>query len=392
MGDKITPGTEPRSKTKGVASHGTPFLIAVICKICYSKTVMENLQNYVEQLKTVVFWQNSAYDWLLAGLILLGSFFALKIARWISNRFLKKSAAKTDRDGNGRMIKIISEFKPSSFLLLAFCFGASFLVLSDRANQAIFVLFVFVITREAIRALGEITGFAAEKYVKDNKSVSRSFLGLLEAGIKAVLWLFALALVLSNFGFNVTSLLAGLGIGGIALALAVQSVLGDVLSSLSIYFDKPFEEGDFISAGGDTGTVTKIGLKSTRIKTLQGEELVIPNKDLTGSRIQNFQKMKRRRDLFTLGIVYGTHPDKLDRIPKMIEKIISETELAEFDRCHLKEFGVSGLNYEVVYFVNSREYPIFIDKKQEINLKIYRKLKEEGIELAFPTQTVFVKK
>jgi len=210
--------------------------------------------------------------------------------------------------------------------------------------------------------------------------------------LKILLWILAVLVVLSNWGINITSLIAGLGIGGIAIALAAQNILQDVFSSFSIFIDKPFKVGDFIVAGDDKGVVENIGIKTTRIKTLQGEELVISNQELTETRVHNFKKMEKRRVAFTLGVAYETPTEKLKKIPEVIKEIISRESLAEFDRAHFKEYGDFSLNYEVVYYISSGDYTEYMDSHQKINFAIKDAFEEMGIEFAYPTQTIFLKK
>jgi len=210
--------------------------------------------------------------------------------------------------------------------------------------------------------------------------------------IKIILWIIGLLLILSNLGINITSLVAGLGIGGIAIALALQNILSDLFSSFAIYFDKPFKVGDFIIIGKDMGTVEQIGIKTTRLRALQGEQIVISNQELTSARIQNFKKLSERRVAFELGVVYGTPDDKMKKIPELIEKIIKETKDTRFDRSHFKSFGDFALIFETVYYITSGEYLDYMNAQQEIGLKIKEKFSTEEIEFAYPTQTLFLNK
>ncbi|QQR83532.1 mechanosensitive ion channel family protein [Candidatus Peregrinibacteria bacterium] len=210
--------------------------------------------------------------------------------------------------------------------------------------------------------------------------------------LKFVLWSIAVLMILSNLGINVSALITGLGIGGIAVALAVQTLLSDLFSSFSIYFDKPFEVGDFVVIGEHSGTIKRIGLKTTRIQALGGEELVLSNHELTNTRIQNFKRMQRRRILFSVGVVYGTTTDQLKKIPEIIKDIIDTVALADFDRAHFKHFGDFSLVFEIVYFLNSKEYVDYMNTQQSINLALREAFEKEHIEMAFPTQTVYVQK
>lgn len=207
---------------------------------------------------------------------------------------------------------------------------------------------------------------------------------------RMILWTIFLLLLLQNLGIEVTALITGLGIGGIAVALAVQNVLGDLLASLSIIFDRPFEVGDFVIVDDLMGTVQNVGLKTTRMVSLSGEQLVFNNSDLLSSRIRNYKRMRERRILFNVGVVYGTPKDAVAGIPALIEEAISDREQTRFDRCHFKEFGDSALIFETVYYMLVPDYNVFMDTQQAINLALYESFEDRGIEFAFPTQTIHV--
>jgi small-conductance mechanosensitive channel len=209
---------------------------------------------------------------------------------------------------------------------------------------------------------------------------------------KAALWTIVILLALNNLGIQITALVAGLGISGIAVALAVQNILGDLFASLSIVMDRPFIIGDFIIVGDQMGTVEHVGLKTTRVKSLSGEQIVFSNTDLLSSRIRNYRLMNERRVLFTLGMTYQTPAEKLERIPGMIQEIIEAQEQVRFDRAHFASYGDFSLNFEIVYWVLDKDYALYMDIQQEINLALYRKFEEEKIEFAYPTQTLFIEK
>jgi small-conductance mechanosensitive channel len=205
-----------------------------------------------------------------------------------------------------------------------------------------------------------------------------------------IVWGVVLAFVLDNLGFKVSTVVTGLGIGGIAVALAAQNVLGDLFSYMTILLDRPFKLGDFIVAGDHMGTVEHLGLKSTRIRSLGGEEIVLSNSDLTGARIRNFKRMQERRVIFGLGVVYQTPPDVVEQVPALVREAIESTPGTRFDRSHFKGFGPSSIDMEAVYYVLSAEYNVFMDVQQAINLKLLREFQARGIAFAYPTQTVFV--
>ncbi len=210
--------------------------------------------------------------------------------------------------------------------------------------------------------------------------------------IAVVLWSLGLLLILSNLGVNVVSLVAGLGIGGIAIALAAQNILSDFFSSYSITLDQPFKEGDFIVVGQHMGVVKKIGIKTTRLQALQGEEIVIPNQELTTTRVQNFKRMRERRIVFGFGVTYDTSPEQLREIPEAVRAIIEAEEHTRFDRAHFVRFGESGLEFEVVYYINRSEYDLYMNAQQAINLAIMERFAAQGIAFAFPTRTVHITK
>lgn len=224
------------------------------------------------------------------------------------------------------------------------------------------------------------------------KEVDKGTLQLFSGLVKGAIWGVALVFVLSNLGYNVSSLIAGLGIGGIAVGFALQNILADIFASISIYFDRPFEVGDFIVVGSDMGTVERIGLKSTRIKALQGQELVISNRELTDSRINNYKKMEKRRVVFGFGVTYDTSNKKLEKIPQIVKDVFKSVKGADLDRVHFKSFGDFALNYEVVYYVASGDYTAFMDIQQLVNLELKARLEKAKIEMAFPTQTIYVHK
>ena len=208
--------------------------------------------------------------------------------------------------------------------------------------------------------------------------------------IRFGVWATFTMLALDNLGVDVAPLVASLGIGGFALALALQGVLADLFASLTIVFDRPFAVGDYIQVGDLAGTVQHVGLKSTRIQAVTGEQLVFSNSDLLSSRIQNFQLRKERRCAFTLGVTYDTPPDKLERIPDLIREIIESREQIRFDRSFFMSLGDSSLNFETVYHVLVADFQTYGETHNAINLAIMRRFAEEGIEFAYPTQTVYV--
>ncbi len=352
--------------------------------------------DFFERFKDITWGSNTAYDYMLALAIFIGLVIILKIFQAIILAYLKKVAMKTKTDFDDTLIDIFKSIKPPFYFFVAVYFAVKTLLLPDIASKVLFVLFVVTLVYEIIRAFEKLVGYFINKSLskgnEENKEHNQAVIKTLQLIIRIILWVMGLILILSNLGIDVTSLIAGLGIGGIAIALALQNVLSDLFSSFSIYMDKPFKVGDFIMVGTDGGTVEKIGLKITRIQTLQGEELVIGNKELTSARVQNFGVMEKRRVIFSLGVTYDTSQDKLEKIPQIIKNIIEQTDLAEFDRCHFRTYADSSLNFEIVYYINSADYTAYMDIRHQVNLAIFQKFAEAKIEFAYPTQTLYVNK
>jgi small-conductance mechanosensitive channel len=206
--------------------------------------------------------------------------------------------------------------------------------------------------------------------------------------IRLVVWTIVILVILDNLGIEITALIAGLGIGGVAVALATQNILGDLFASLSIVLDKPFVVGDFLSIGEFLGNVEKVGIKTTRVRSLSGEQLIFSNNDLLNSRIRNFGRMFQRRVVFSVGVTYETPAEKLRRIPAIIREAVEAHEKVRFDRAHFQKYGDFALIFETVYFVLSPDYNHYMDIQQDVNLRIFDRFSEEGIDFAYPTQTI----
>jgi len=351
------------------------------------------MANFTEIL-TYTFWDNSVKEYLMALGVFILAFCVLKAFKNIGIKKIKEVADHTRIEFIALLIKIIDSINWPFYMFLSLYLSFQFIRLPEIVGKTISYIILILIIYYIIKNAQSLIDYGVQKIVQQRKKEDESFdpsvLNLLSKFLKGLLWLGAIIIVLQNLGYNISTLVAGLGIGGIAIALALQSILGDIFASFSIYFDKPFQMGDFIIIGDDMGTVIRIGIKSTRIKTLQGEELVISNKQLTESRIHNYKKMERRRIIFTFGVVYKTSTKKLKKIPGIVKDIIDKIELAEIDRVHFKEFGDFNLNFEVVYYLNSSDYNKYMDTQQSINLALKEKFEEEDIEFAYPTQTIFL--
>ncbi len=245
-------------------------------------------------------------------------------------------------------------------------------------------------------AVTRVSNIVADWYTSKTALIagknSRHLLFILKKIIQIIVYISAFLIILYVFKVDLTGAVVGLGVGGIAIAFALQSTLSDFFSAFSIYFDRPFEIDDFIVVGDYSGTVKNIGVRSTRIKLLQGEELVISNKELTAGTVRNFRKLEKRRVTFNIGVTYDTSVVKLRKIPGIITYIINNMDSTTFDRVNFTEFGDFSLKFLVIYYVNSADWGKYLDLQEKINFAIKEAFEREDIEMAFPTSTVYVKK
>lgn len=331
------------------------------------------------------------YLFVLGG-ILLGMFI-VQIFKRIVLRRIEKLTSSTETDIDDYIFESFDRFVIPIIYFSIIYMAVQTLNLSGYVENAIEVAFIVFITYFSIRLISSIVLLFLRKYVKrqENGEEKIKQLGGVMLIINIVIWAIGFIFLFDNLGYDVTAIITGLGIGGIAIALAAQNILGDLFNYFVIFFDRPFEIGDFLVIGDKNGVVEKIGIKTTRIRTLSGEELVFSNADLTNSRIHNYKKMQRRRILFSIGVTYETPAEKLRQIPGVLKEIVETQELVDFDRAHFKEFGDSSLNFEIVYYVNSADYATYMDIQQDYNFQIYERFEEMGVDLAFPTRTLYIR-
>jgi len=313
----------------------------------------------------------------------------------IFRRYLSRWAKKTKTKIDDAIIRNIK----APILLLAFLVGLYYglqpLSFLEPYSEIMAITFtvaqILIVTFIATRVINVLISWFAER-ARREKRVSEHLLFVLRQIISAIVYVFAFLAILVAFHVDLSGVVVGLGVSGIAIALALQNVLSDVFSAFSIYFDRPFEVGDFIVVGEYSGTVKRIGIKSTRLQLLQGEELVISNRQLTTTSIRNFKKLKKRRVTFKLSVAANTPLEKLKKIPSIVAEIIKNVELTEFDRVHFIKFGDFSLDFEGVYYLKTSNYVKYMDTRQEINFAIIEAFEKEGIVMPFPTQTVFLQK
>lgn len=338
------------------------------------------------------FWGNTIYQWILALGIIVGLFLMIRLFKYFVVKKVKAWALTTNTNWDNFLIAIVENSIIPLLYVSSFYFAISTLSFSDKLDKVIHVAYLVAITYFVLR----IISAAFRKFVysfiqrEENSESKEKQAGGLIVIANVLIWILGIIFLMDNLGYNVTTLIAGLGVGGIAIALAAQAVLGDLFSYFVIFFDRPFEIGDFVVVGDKNGVIEYIGIKTTRIRTLSGEQLICSNTDLTNSRLHNFKRMERRRIVFSLGVTYQTTHAQLSEIPDLIKQPIDKRPKLQFDRAHFSGYGDFSLNFEVVYYVLDPDYTVYMDNQQAVYLDIFEAFEKRGIEFAYPTQTLFV--
>lgn len=338
------------------------------------------------------FFGNPLFLYVKASVFFLVVFVVLKIVHFFVSKHAVAISEKTNTS--------IDDFFVSAFSSLFMPIGVVFdlyasirlLTVTESVMMAVNVISVAVLTIIAAHFFSSLMTYGFDVYKRKrgkDDSFERSMNGIKRI-IKFAIWVLAICFFLDNLGINISALVTGLGIGGVAVALAAQAVLGDLFSYFSILFDRPFDVGDFVITQDYMGVVESIGIKTTRIRSLGGEQLIFSNTDLTSSRLRNYKRMEKRRVVFRLGVIYSTPYDKLQKIPELIKDVICSIEDTTFDRAHFYSYGASSLDFEIVYYVLSGDYNKYMDIQQAINLEIFRRFSDLGVEFAYPTQTLYV--
>ncbi len=336
---------------------------------------------------------NALWLWLLAVAAAVLVYGALRLVQKHLLKRLRGLSERTHTIADDVLVEVLRATKRFFVAVLAILLVSPLLELSGTAADLRRWLVVIALTVQ-VGLWGQRTvtvwlEIQRERLLDSDPGAVNTLQGLSYL-FRLALWAAVVLLMLDNLGYNVSALLAGLGIGGIAVALALQNVLGDLFASLSITLDKPFVTGDFIIVGDLLGTVSHVGLKTTRVTSLSGEQLVFSNSDLLASRIRNYKRMQERRVVFAFGVLYQTAVRELEEIPALVRRIVDDTENTRFDRAHFKEFGDSAYVFEVVYYVLQPDYNLYMDCQQRINLELCRAFEERGIEFAYPTRTLHV--
>jgi small-conductance mechanosensitive channel len=334
-------------------------------------------------------YKNTLAQHLTAAIIFIASLiFAFFIRKFILALF-DKTAKKLNYPILPHIFESGKNLMPILFYI-PFYAAARYLILPDIVENAVSIIGIILITVCIVLYVSGIIKLISAQYVVQHSNQS------LKSGIEffadIIVWFMAALFVLNNLGFNINTLLAGLGIGGMAIALASQTLLGDLFNYFTILIDKPFAIGDNITINGHSGEVVRIGLKGIRILSADGEQIIVSNTDITKNVLKNYRVMKKRRKIITIGIKYETPAALIKEIPQLLKTIVAGVSNTEFVRAHFSEFAESSLNFELVFFVLSREYGEYMNKVQEVNFKILDEFASRKIGFAYPASSVYIEK
>lgn len=332
----------------------------------------------------------SSIDVYVTALIIFAiSISILRIFKFVIIKKLKEIAEKTETKCDDIAIDMVDKIGWYFYILIALYISLHYLDslqigLFSEIKTILYYIIITIAIYHAVKTIQALVDHGTDILTK-RKDVDTSTIELLSRIVKGALWLVAIIVILSTLGYDVTTLVVGLGIGGIAIAFALQSILGDIFASCSIFLDKPFKKGDYIIFGTEEGIVKQIGMKSTRVEALQGQEIIVPNKILTDTTVHNYKKMDYRRIVFNFSIKYETTTAGLEKIPNIVKEIVTNVKMVRFDRAHFYKFGDFGYIFEVVYFIDSGDYSKYMDVQQEINFAIKKYFENEEIEIAYPS-------
>lgn len=344
----------------------------------------------MKQFFNYTFLNNTIINYILFLLTLVISFFLIKIVMIFLIKHVKEWSQKSENRKYDSLINLIQKKIMPILYFTAFYFCTKILNIHPTITKIIAALTLAVTAIIIAILLSSISIIFVGKYFdsKVNSANSKILLKWTSSIIQVIIYTIALILFLDNMGVKITSLITGLGIGGVAIAFAAQTILVDLFCCFTILFDKPFEIGDFIVSGEQMGTVEHIGIKTTRLRALSGEQLIFANSDLTNSRINNYKTMDERRVLFKIGVTYDTKYEELTMIPELIKNIIDSVKDTRFGRAHFSSYGPYSLNFEIAYYVLSNDYDKYMDINQAVNYQIKKIFDQHGISFAFPTQTI----
>jgi small-conductance mechanosensitive channel len=340
-----------------------------------------------------IYFGNSTRAWLVSAAIAAAVYVALVLIQRLAVNRLGKLAERTDTDFDDAIVEVVRNTRAFFLLAIAIYAGMRGLAIHRRLvgplEGFLELLFLFQIGLWASGLVSFLVRRSLDRREQVADRIGVAAIRAIGITIKIAAWvIIVLVAIQSVFNKPVTGLIAGVGVGGIALALAVQNILGDLLAAVAIVFDRPFDVGDTIQVDNHVGTVEQIGLKTTRLRSVTGEQLVIGNGELLKSRLRNYKRMFERRAMLQLDLNYDTKPEVVERVPEMVRQIIESQTGVRFERSHFSGFMENALRVETVYFVLDPEYKRFMDVQQAVNLAILRRFTAEGIEFAFPTRTI----
>ncbi|XLQ19872.1 MAG: mechanosensitive ion channel family protein [Candidatus Moraniibacteriota bacterium] len=332
-----------------------------------------------------MFWGNSVANYVDAFLYFIIALIVLFILQKIVMSKFEKFALKTATDIDDVIVEFINSIRPRLYIVLAIYIALRTLTLGDAVQNIVNVVVIVVVIFQITKSIQIVIEYVAGKISGDEDDEhAKSAAQLLSAIATIIVWIFGIMMILSNIGVNIASLIAGVGVGGIAIAFALKEILADLFASFSIYFDKPFKAGDTVKVGDDIGTIKKIGIKTTRVKARTGEELIMSNQDLTSSRVHNYKRMDDRNVKSQFIVEFDTDVEKMEQIPAKITEIINAIDNAKCSRVHLKTFGEWGFIFEFSYKIDSRDYTLYMDAQHKINIGIATMLKDIDVTVAVP--------
>ncbi|MHB1179043.1 MAG: mechanosensitive ion channel family protein [Daejeonella sp.] len=345
----------------------------------------------MDHFLTRIYFGNSIQNWTLSTVIFLAGLLAIFFFKRVVLKRLKRWSSRSETTIDDFLISNIEKSVVPLFYLAVFRLALNALSIGSKITSVLHVATLLFITFFVLRLITALVRKFIFSFIKTNENrdtEEKQAIGLLLI-INIIIWILGIVFIIDNLGYNVTTLITGLGIGGIAIALAAQTILGDLFSYFVIFFDRPFEIGDFIIVEDKMGTIEYIGIKTTRIRALSGEQLICSNTYLTNSRVHNYKRMDQRRIVFKLGVTYQTATEQVKVIPDIVKEIIESRKDVRLDRGHFSGFGNFSLDFEFVYYILSADYNVFMDKQQEIYFEILSKFESERIDFAYPTQTLF---
>ena len=345
-------------------------------------------------LRDIFVLGNTPFAYLCATVAFGAALALLYLLKSIGINRLKAFAEKTETDLDDLVVELLEKITPFEYYIISFYVASRYLLRTEMFEKGLNIVILVVFSFRAATIMQRLVAYWIEKAVTTqelSQEAKDSVMNGARVILKALVWVAAALFVLDNMGIDVTTVLTGLGIGGVAVALAAQAILGDLFNFFVILLDKPFKTGDFIVFEDIEGTIEHIGLKSIRIRSISGELIVVSNSKLLSAGLRNYNQMTRRRVAFKLGLVYQTPPAKLRRVPELVKTALTAAG-ATYDRCNLCNCADSAIEYEAVYYIENADYAAFARTREEILLKILEAFAAEGLDFAYPTQTLFVNK